>query len=66
MLKTSERTSSGFLPQDPAVRGYHVVYRPEVITHCRACGRSDWLIGRVLAECDLCLTALPLMDGGMS
>lgn len=51
---------------DPALRGYHVVYRPDEVNHCPGCGRSHWLIGRSLAECGFCATALPLLDGGMS
>ena len=30
--------------------------------HCPGCGRSQWLIGRVTAECVFCSTALPLAD----
>ena len=66
MLNIVERTGSGFLPHDPAVRGYHAVYRPDHINHCPGCGRSHWIVGRMLAECGFCATALPLMDGGMS
>ena len=56
----------GFRPHDPGVRGYHVVYRPEQVNHCPGCGRSHWYVGRLLAECGFCATALPLADGGMS
>ena len=66
MLNLVDESGSRFLPHDPAVRGYHVVYRPDQINHCPGCGRSHWMVGRMLAECGFCATALPLMDGGMS
>ncbi len=54
------------LPHDPAVRGYFVVYRPQEVNHCPGCGRSHWIVGRLLAECGFCATALPLADTGMN
>ncbi len=65
MLSIISKTGSGFLPHDPAVRGYHAVYRSDEVNHCSGCGRSHWLVGRLLAECGFCGTALPLLDGGM-
>jgi hypothetical protein len=50
-------------PFDPAVRGYHAVYRENATNHCPGCGRSHWLIGRLMAECGFCGTALPLSEG---
>ena len=47
---------------DPAVRGYHAVYRENSVNHCPGCGRTHWLIGRLLAECGFCGTALPLSE----
>ena len=47
---------------DPAGRGYHVVYREHEVNHCPGCGRTHWLIGRMLAECGFCGTALPLSE----
>lgn len=44
----------------PQERGYHVVYRDHENNHCPGCGRSHWLIGRLMAECAFCATALPL------
>jgi hypothetical protein len=66
MLNVVSRSEVGFLPHDPRVRGYHAVYRPEQVNHCPGCGRSHWIVGRLLAECGFCATALPLADGGMS
>jgi hypothetical protein len=50
----------------PAARGYYAAYRPHEVNHCPGCGRSHWLVGRLLAECAFCSTALPLLDGGMN
>lgn len=50
---------------DPAARGYHAVYRANAVNHCPGCGRSHWLIGRLLAECGFCGTALPLSDSAV-
>ena len=50
------------LKHDPAVRGYHAVYREHEVNHCPGCGRTHWLIGRMLAECAFCATALPLAE----
>jgi hypothetical protein len=44
---------------NPAMRGYHAVYRQNETNHCPACGRSHWLVGRVSAECGFCAAALP-------
>ena len=49
----------------PQERGYHVVYRDHETNHCPGCGRSQWLIGRLMAECAFCETALPLESGLM-
>lgn len=45
---------------DPARRGYHAIYREHETNHCPGCGRTHWYIGRSLAECGFCATALPL------
>ncbi len=47
-------------PFNPSVRGYHAVYRENQINHCPGCGRTHWYLGRQLAECAFCETALPL------
>ena len=47
-------------------RGYHVVYRDRQVNHCPGCGRSHWLIGRLMAECAFCDTALPLESAMMT
>lgn len=30
--------------------------------HCPGCGRTQWHVGRTLAECAFCSTALPLSE----
>ena len=52
-------------PPRPQERGYHVVYREHETNHCPGCGRTQWLIGRLMAECAFCATALPLENGLM-
>ena len=59
------RNGERIFPHDPAVRGYHAVYRQGEVNHCPGCGRSHWLIGRLSAECGFCATALPLADTGL-
>jgi hypothetical protein len=49
-------------PFNPAVRGYHAVYRENEVNHCPGCGRTHWYLGRMLAECAFCGTALPLTE----
>ena len=55
-------TSENIRTFDPARRGYHAVYREDAVNHCPGCGRTHWYVGRSLAECGFCATALPLMD----
>lgn len=37
-----------------------LVYRPGRATPCPACGERQWLVGRVVAQCACCDTALPI------
>jgi hypothetical protein len=59
MLRSTEGRRDPF---NPSARGYHAVYREDEINHCPGCGRTQWIIGRVSAECAFCSTALPLME----
>ncbi len=45
-----------------AQRGHHIVYRANADNHCPGCGRSQWYIGRISAECGFCGTAVPLAE----
>ncbi|HEY0149334.1 MAG TPA: hypothetical protein VGB70_10050 [Allosphingosinicella sp.] len=51
---------------DPSARGYQLLYRPGEVNHCPACGRTQWYIGRLSAECAFCSTAVALADTGMT
>ena len=35
-------------------------YREDAVNHCPGCGRTHWHVGRTMAECAFCATALPL------
>lgn len=59
MLRSIANAHKGF---DPALRGYHAMYRENEVNRCPGCGRTHWIIGRTLAECGFCATALPLSE----
>ncbi|WP_106515262.1 hypothetical protein [Allosphingosinicella deserti] len=40
--------------------GTRAVYRPGDVRSCPECGGAHWLVGRLLAECNDCGTAVPL------
>ena len=56
-----ERASPSFAA-GLAKRGHHIVYRSNEANHCPGCGRSQWYIGRLSAECSFCGTAVPLAE----
>ena len=62
MFASSTPAQTPLFQHDVAVRGYHAVYRPNQINHFPGCGRTHWYVGRQLAECGFCSTALPLVD----
>jgi hypothetical protein len=43
-------------------RGYVILYRPDIVNHCPACGHTHWWIGRRSAQCAFCDTALDLAE----
>jgi hypothetical protein len=45
-----------------ARRGHHIVYRANTSNQCPGCGRSQWYVGRISAECGYCATAVPLAE----
>ena len=59
MISSTDFRRSAF---DPNSRGYHAVYHDNEVNHCPGCGRTHWYLGRVLAECAFCSTALPLQE----
>jgi hypothetical protein len=44
----------------PESRGNFAIYRRGEINRCPGCGRTHWIVGRLMAECAFCATALPL------
>jgi hypothetical protein len=54
-----EAGGGGLVPP-AAQRGCPVAYREGEANHCPGCGRTHWYIGRAMAECAFCGTALPL------
>jgi uncharacterized protein (DUF983 family) len=40
--------------------GHGAAYRMGKTNQCPGCGRSHWYVGRTLAECAFCETAMPL------
>lgn len=51
-------------PFRPADAGYRIAFRPHEHNACPGCGKSNWIVGRMTAECAFCATALPLHGGG--
>ncbi len=41
-------------------RGFTALYHSDTVNHCPACGHTHWHVGRAMAECAFCETALPL------
>ena len=64
ILRSASAHDVAILPVDPARRGYGLAYRSDRPNFCPGCGRSHWYVGRVLAECGFCGTALPLAEHG--
>jgi hypothetical protein len=60
-VKEAPNRRSGF-KLDLSTRGYQVLFRPNEANHCPGCGRAQWYVGRITAECVFCQTALPLAD----
>lgn len=52
----------GFKIAQPNERGYWCGTYKNTPRECPGCGRHHWLVGRLLAECSFCATAIPLAD----
>ena len=65
MLRTDLETRGESVPFNPALRGYQPVYHEHKVNQCPGCGRNQWLVGRISAECCFCATALPLSDNSV-
>ena len=46
----------------PVARGYQLLYYADIENRCPGCGKSHWHVGRTVAECAHCGTALPLAE----
>ena len=55
--------STGCILAPANYQGYKPMYRLHSDNRCPGCHRSHWLVGRLLAECAFCATALPIDDG---
>lgn len=55
-----------FASTDPAMRGNHVIYHHGEFNSCPGCGRSNWYVGRLTAECAFCATALQLREASIT
>jgi hypothetical protein len=51
---------------DLSARGHHVVYRANETNRCPGCGRGQWYVGRITAECGFCGTAVALAEAKWS
>lgn len=51
---------------DLSARGYQVLFRTDETNRCPGCGHSQWLVGRITAECCLCGTAISLAEAELS
>jgi len=43
-------------------RGFRPAFRSQIVNVCPGCGHSQWYVGREMAECAFCATALPIVD----
>lgn len=54
-MQTASRTA-----QPPFASGFSPLYHAGAANHCPSCTRQQWIVGRMVAECVFCGTALPL------
>lgn len=45
-----------------SARGYQVLFHADTLNRCPGCHGTNWLVGRITAECARCGTALPLAE----
>lgn len=50
---------------DFLARPFALVYRQNAVNHCPGCTHTNWMIGRMVAECGFCGTVLPLRDSAL-
>jgi len=61
MKLSSSATKSAF--QRITLPGYVPLYQSGTVNVCPCCGQRQWFIGRTMAECAFCDTALPISHG---
>lgn len=64
MLRTTHRPDDSFA-SNLLQRGLQPVYHEHKTNQCPGCGRTQWYVGRISAECCFCATALPLSDASV-
>ncbi|MDB5697891.1 MAG: hypothetical protein JWN69_695 [Alphaproteobacteria bacterium] len=47
---------------DAKARGFRIMYHLDQVNRCPGCSRTHWYVGRLMAECAFCATALPLAE----
>jgi hypothetical protein len=51
---------------DLSARGYQVLFHRGETNRCPGCGKVQWFVGRITAECALCGTALSIAEGELT
>jgi hypothetical protein len=46
---------------NPTARGYAIGYRTGEVNNCPGCGRCNWWVRTMTAECAFCSTAVPVL-----
>src|SRR3546814_1132961 len=49
-----------FMFRPDKTNGYRVAFHADEVNHCPGCGGTQWLVGRLVAECAFCAAAVPL------
>jgi hypothetical protein len=49
-----------------ASKGYQVLFHADETNRCPGCGKSQWYVGRITAECAACGTAIPIAESAMA
>jgi hypothetical protein len=49
-----------------AARGYQILFHADETNRCPGCGKSNWYVGRITAECAVCATAVVIAESAMA
>lgn len=52
--------------RQPAPIGAGLAYRKNIVNYCPGCTHTNWMIGRMVAECGFCGTVLRLAPSAMN